>query len=95
MAARWPAYFSTVTGYPGLFDEPDLPRAPGLKPMCVYMHVGDGDPVWWAAMQEQFETMQGQGFRARLSVEKGQGHRLKAAELDLPRRLFDEIESCR
>lgn len=95
VAARWPSYFSTVTGYPGLFDEPDLPRSAALKPMCVYMHVGDGDPIWWGAMQDQMEAMQKQGFRIALSVEKGQGHRLKAAELDLSRRLFDEIESCR
>jgi poly(3-hydroxybutyrate) depolymerase len=95
VAARWPAYFSTVTGYPGLFDEPDLPRMTALKPMCVSMHVGDGDPIWWAAMQDQYEQMQKRGFRIKLSVEKGQGHRLKASELDLPKRLFDEIEACK
>lgn len=95
VAARWPAYFSTVTGYPGLLDEPDVPKMSAIKPMCVSMHVGDQDPIWWAAMQDQAEAMKKAGYRIAFSVEKGQGHRLKAAELDLPKRLFDEIEGCR
>jgi poly(3-hydroxybutyrate) depolymerase len=95
IAARYPAYFSTVTGYPGLLQDPKAePMAP-LKPLCLYMHVGERDAEWRQAMQQQSQQMAAEGYRIRLTVEKNQSHRLKAPELDLSRRLFDEIESCR
>jgi poly(3-hydroxybutyrate) depolymerase len=96
IAALYPAYFSTVTGYPGLYqDNPEAAFPAGLKSLCLYMHVGDMDPEWRAAMEAEAREIGGQGYRVKLTVEKNQTHRLKAAELDLSRRLFDEIESCR
>ena len=93
IAARYPDRFATVTGYPGLLDDGQpLQR---LKGMCVYMHVGENDPGWKGAMQEEADAMRRDGFRVRFTVEPNQVHRLKAAQLDLPRRLFDEIESCK
>lgn len=95
IAARYPSYFSTATGYPGLYE--DDARAPitALKPLCLYMHAGSLDQEWSSAMHEQSEKLHGQGYRIQFTLEKGQAHRLKAAEIDLSRRLFDEIESCR
>jgi len=96
IAARYPAYFSTVTGYPGLYqDNPEAAFPEGLKGLCLYMHVGDMDPEWRAAMEAEAREIGGLGYRVRITVEKNQTHRLKAAEIDLSRRLFDEIESCR
>jgi poly(3-hydroxybutyrate) depolymerase len=96
IAAKYPAYFSTVTGYPGLWqDNPEAEYPAGLKSMCLYMHVGDMDADWRRAMEQQVREISGIGYRIKITVEKNQTHRLKAAELDLPRRLFDEIESCR
>jgi predicted esterase len=95
VAARYPTYFSTVTGYPGLLDVPDANRAPAIKPLCLFMHVGDMDDGWRGAMQTQARDLKAQGHRITISVEKNQIHRLKAAELNLPDRLLDEIESCR
>jgi len=46
------------------------------------------------AMQAQAKDLAKRGFTIRISVEKNQVHRLKAQEIDLSRRLFDEIESC-
>lgn len=94
VAVRYPKYFSTVTGYPGLLDGPDTARADVLKDKCLFMHVGDRDPGWMPAMQEQAKDLAKRGFRIRIAVEKDQVHRLKAQEIDLSRRLFDEIESC-
>ncbi len=95
VAAKFPAYFSTVTGYPGLLDGPGAAsRIQGLKPMCLFMHVGDQDPGWAGGMREQYESLRKQGYRIRYQVEKNQVHRLKAQELNLPVRLLDEIESC-
>jgi poly(3-hydroxybutyrate) depolymerase len=94
VASRYPKYFSTVTGYPGLLDGPDTARADAVKDKCLFMHVGDQDPGWMPAMQEQAKDLSKRGFKIRISVEKNQVHRLKAQEIDLSRRLFDEIESC-
>jgi poly(3-hydroxybutyrate) depolymerase len=96
VAAKYPQYFLTVTGYPGLFQSESNPaRIDVLKPMCLFMHVGDQDPSWAGAMQQQFERLQKQGFKIRYAVEKNQVHRLKAAEINLSQRLFDQIEDCR
>jgi poly(3-hydroxybutyrate) depolymerase len=91
VAAKFPSYFTTVTGYPGLLE--GQPAAV-LKPLCLYMHVGDRDTGWLSAMQKQADSLRAQGFRIAFAVENGQEHRLRAAEINLSPRLFDEIESC-
>jgi hypothetical protein len=58
------------------------------------MHVGDRDTGWMSAMQRQADSLRAQGFRIRLTVERNQEHRLRAQEINLSPRLFDEIESC-
>ena len=96
LAAKYPAWFSTVTGYPGLYqDNPEADWPAGLKGMCLYMHVGDHDDGWRPAMQQEAQQLKAMGWRIKITVEPNQVHRLKAAEIDLSRRLFDEIESCR
>jgi len=95
IAAKYPQYFSTVTGYPGLLDGPDRALLQQLKPMCLFMHVGQLDDGWKGAMEEQAETLRKAGYRIRFEVEPKQVHRLKAQEINLSPRLFDEIESCR
>ena len=94
IAARYPKYFSTVIGYPGLLDGPDRALASALKDKCLFMHVGDRDDGWKGAMQDEAKDLESRGFRIRITVEKNQVHRLKAQEIDLSRRLFDELESC-
>ena len=47
------------------------------------------------SMEAEARDISGQGYRIKLTVEKNQTHRLKAPELGLSKRLFDEIESCR
>lgn len=94
VAARYPKYFSTVTGYPGLLDGPDRARAEAIKGLCIFMHVGDRDDGWRGEMQRQSQELSRAGHRIKFAVEKNQVHRLKAAEINLSPRLFDEIESC-
>ncbi len=95
VAALYPAYFRTLTGYPGLLNDEDMIRATALKPLCIHMHVGDQDDGWLSAMEDQAERMSQKGYDISLSVEKNQIHRLKAQEIDLSRRLFDQIENCK
>ncbi len=94
IAAKYPKYFSVVIGYPGLLDGPDAALANGLKDKCLFMHVGDRDDGWRGGMQDEARDLAARGFKIKISVEKNQVHRLKAQEIDLSRRLFDEIESC-
>ena len=96
IAAKYPAYFSTVTGYPGLLDPEQINQAPALKPLCLSMHVGEHDELGWTGpVKDEAEQLKKQGYRVQFQIEKNQGHRLKAKEIDLSRRLFDEIESCK
>lgn len=95
IAAKYPSFFTTVIGYPGLLDgQSDMNRIQALKPLCLFMHVGDQDSGWLSAMQQQSENMRRQGFKIRYTVEKNQIHRLRAQEINLSARLFDEIASC-
>ncbi len=95
IAAKYPQYFSTLTGYPGLLDGPDLEKIAVLKPMCLFMHVGERDPGWRGAMEDQAAAMKKDGYRIQITVEKNQIHRIKAPEVNLSPRLMDEIESCK
>lgn len=95
VAANYPQYFSTLTGYPGLLDGPDLAKASAIKSMCIFMHVGEKDDGWRGAMNDQAKSLKAQGFKVQFRVEPNQVHRIKAAEVNLSPRLFDEIESCR
>jgi poly(3-hydroxybutyrate) depolymerase len=93
VAARYPQYFSTLTGYPGLLDGLDARLASAIKPMCIFMHVGDRDTGWRSAMEGQSKELAAKGFSVRFGVEKNEDHVIRAA--DLAARMFDEIESCR
>jgi poly(3-hydroxybutyrate) depolymerase len=96
IAAKYPQYFSTVTGYPGLYeDNPEADYPAALKGMCLYMHAGDMDTEWRTAMAQEAKAMAAEGFRIKFTVEPNSTHRLKSAELGLSKRLFDEIESCK
>ncbi len=95
IAAKYPQYFSTVTGYPGLLDGPDREQASAIKSMCIFMHVGDLDEGWKGAMQSEATQLKNQGYHVQFAIEKNQVHRLKAGEINLSARLFDEIESCK
>jgi poly(3-hydroxybutyrate) depolymerase len=96
VAAKYPNYFKTVTGYPGLLDgQSDVARMQVLKPLCIFMHVGEQDEGWKSAMQQQADRMKRDGYKVRFAVEKNQVHRIKAQEVNLSPRLFDQIESCR
>lgn len=95
VAGQHPRYVATVTGYPGLFNgDADLAKAPALKRVCLFMHVGDRDPWWLAGMEQQAQTLKRQGYRITIAVEKNQSHRLRAADVNLSARLFDEIAGC-
>ena len=92
VAARYPQYFSTLTGYPGLLDGGDVRLASAIKPMCIFMHAGDRDTSWRSALEAQSKELAARGFSVRFGVEKNEDHVIRA--VDLAARMFDEIERC-
>jgi len=93
VASLYPDYFVSVTGYPGYLYAAGADEAAALAPLCIFMHVGEEDPSWLAAMQRQADQFRGFGYRVAFSVEPGQIHRLDVTRDGLSERLWAEIES--
>lgn len=62
--------------------------------MAIVLAVGVAPSASAEMVEQQADNLRRQGFRIRYSVEKNQVHRLKAQELNLSARLFDQIEGC-
>src|ERR1700691_5883744 len=46
IAAAYPQYFWSVTGFPGYLPNATPERVSALAKMCIYMHVGELDSGW-------------------------------------------------
>src|SRR5712692_11101683 len=46
IAASYPQYFLSVTGYPGYLPDATPPRVQALAKMCIYMYAGEMDKGW-------------------------------------------------
>ncbi len=92
IAAKYPQYFKSVTGYPGyLADETPLDA---LSPLCIYMHAGELDSSWIGAMRQQSDALRRRGFHVRMTVEKGQQHMIQTLAGDGAKRLYDQLEEA-
>jgi predicted peptidase len=91
IAASYPRYFSSVTGFPGYLPDPRPARIDALAKMCLYMHVGELDGGWLEDMQEQAALFRKKGYSVRLTVEKGQNHVIGTLTEAGAGRLFDEL----
>ena len=92
IAASYPSFFSSVTGFPGYLPDATPERLKALSKLCVHMHVGEFDTGWLSAMQKQAADLRAAGIQAHFSVEKGEQHVIRALTGDGAVRLFDEIE---
>lgn len=92
VAASYPEYFRSLTGFPGFLQQPTDARIEALRSLCMYMHVGENDPGWLRGMREQSEMFRQRGFQVRFTVEEGQGHGLNSLAGDGSKRLFDQLE---
>ena len=95
IAASYPQYFLSVTGFPGFLPDPTPQRVNALSKMCIYMHVGELDTDWRQTMDEQASTFRSRGFAVRMTVEKGQSHVIGTLTGEGAARLFQEIEAAR
>lgn len=95
IAASYPQYFWSVTGFPGYLPDATPARVNALAKMCIYMHVGELDSGWVQQMQEQAAQFRAKGFKVRFTVEKGESHVLGTLQGSGAARLFDQIEEAR
>jgi poly(3-hydroxybutyrate) depolymerase len=93
IASLFPQYFISVTGAPGLLSISSSEKLAALKPLCIYMHVGDQDTSWRQSMQLQYSLLKERGVHVEFTVEKDQPHRLDVTKANLANRLFDELEA--
>jgi len=92
IAATYPQYFRSVTGFPGYLRDESNSRISALKSLCIYMHVGERDTEWLTPMQLQSELLQENGVHVRFTVEPEQGHGIQTLADDGSHRLFDQFE---
>jgi predicted peptidase len=94
IAAMYPQYFLSVTGFPGYLREESESKINALKPLCIYMHVGERDEEWLAPMQRQSEMLRDKGLHVRFTIEPDQGHGIQTLAADGAHRLFEQIEQA-
>ena len=92
IAAAYPEFFWTVTGFPGYLPDQTRQHMAALAKLCINMHVGELDTGWLEAMQEQAKQFRAKGYTVSFTVEKGQSHVIGTLTGDGAARLFDEIE---
>ena len=74
VAASYPQYFWSVTGFPGYLPDATPARVNALAKMCVNMHVGELDTGWRDEIEQQAAQFRAKGLTVRITVEKGQSH---------------------
>lgn len=95
LAASYPQFFSTVTGFPGYLKDASPERMKALSGMCLYMHVGEMDARWRSAMQQQADEFRAKGFAVHFTVEEGEQHVIQALNGAGAIRLFEQMEETR
>ena len=95
IAASYPQYFWSVTGFPGYLESATASRVKALRPLCVFTHVGENDEGWKSAMEEQAADLRAAGLSVEFTVEPGEGHIMRSLAGDGAKRLFEHFEKAR
>lgn len=95
VAATYPQYFWSVTGFPGYLSDATSERVKALAKMCISMYAGELDTGWASQMQKQAAQFKAQGMTVHFSIEKGEGHVMSTLQGPGAARLFDGIEEAR
>jgi poly(3-hydroxybutyrate) depolymerase len=95
IAASYPQYFWSVTGFPGYLADATPARVEALRKMCINMFVGDRDSGWPEAIEQQFGAFKKAGFKVTFAVEKGQPHRIETLAGPGAARLFNQFDEAR
>jgi predicted peptidase len=94
IAASYPKYFWSVTGFPGYLLDATSERVSALRDMCLNMHVGELDRGWLDTMQHQSILFRKKGMKVRFTIERGQGHVMTTLEGAGAARLFDQFDEA-
>ena len=95
IAAMYPQYFWSVTGFPGFLPDYNPQRIHALSGMCVNMYAGELDQEWAQQEAGQAAGFRAQGMKVEIAVEKGQGHVMETLSGAGAARLFDQFEEAR
>jgi len=94
IAASYPKYFWSVTGFPGYLRDATDEQVTALQGMCINMHVGQLDSGWLDTMQKQSVMFRAKGLKVRFTIERGQGHVMTTLEGAGAARLFDQFDEA-
>lgn len=95
VAADYPQYFWSLTGFPGVLDDATPAKLDALSKMCVHMFVGEYDSGWLEESREQATALKARGAKVTLAVERGQEHVLSTVANAGAARLFDQFDAAR
>jgi len=95
VAANYPKYFWSVTGFPGYLPDATPARLNALANLCINMHVGEFDSGWVQEMKDQAAQLRAKGMTVKFTLEKGENHVIAALQGEGSARLFDEIDAAR
>jgi pimeloyl-ACP methyl ester carboxylesterase len=95
IAADYPQYFWSVTGFPGVLDDAAPAKLDALAKLCVHMFVGEYDSGWLEDSRAQAAALRMRGAKVTLAVEKGQEHVLSTVANEGAARLFDQFDAAR
>jgi predicted peptidase len=95
IAAMYPQYFESLTGFPGYLPDATPERVAALAKMCIFMHVGELDSDWREQMQQQASMFRAKGYSVRFTVEKNEGHVMRTLIGPASARLYTEIEEAK
>ena len=94
IASLYPKYFLSVLGYPGFLPEPTQAAIDALKPLCIYMYVGERDLGWLRETERQVAQFRNKGFHILYSLEKDQEHGIRTLSGPGSSRLFENLEQA-
>ena len=94
IAASWPQYFWSITGYPGYLPDATPARVSAISKLCINMHVGELDSGWRREMEVQSSQFRTQGLKVRMTVEKNENHLITAFAGDGAARLFNQFDEA-
>ena len=95
VAASYPQYFWSVTGFPGFLDNAKPQQIAALRAMCIHMFAGELDSGWPEAMREQSDMLRAGGYKVTFALEKGQPHVIRTLAGPGAARLFDQFDQAR
>ncbi len=94
IAALFPKYFLSVTGFPGFLLNATDADFEALKFLPIFMFAGGNDLTWLSMEKQQYDQMKAKGLRVSLEIEEGQNHAIETLMDDGSKRLFDHFDEA-